>query len=156
MFQWLCPFFIIFILTIRLHSALSSLSLDHLRRYTDTLFLMLFFLFLAFMLRTPSTSTPLPDAFATNSSSLDVDPLSICQCPPISQRSVWDIFWSCISTTFLVTWFSVHPNIPSPGEPWRWIYWRRVKAVIWALLAQELMIAWAWRQRLGAKKVMKL
>ena len=27
-------------------------------------------------------------------------------------RTVWDILWSCLATTFAVTWVSVHPNVP--------------------------------------------
>ncbi|KIJ47392.1 hypothetical protein M422DRAFT_248780 [Sphaerobolus stellatus SS14] len=70
-----------------------------------------------------------------------------------NQRSVWDIFWSCVDTTFVVTWLSVHPNIPSPGEKWWWVTWRRMKAMFWALMFPEGMILWAARQYHGVREI---
>ncbi|TFK34894.1 hypothetical protein BDQ12DRAFT_656310 [Crucibulum laeve] len=70
-----------------------------------------------------------------------------CQCPdPPEQRSLWDIVWSCVATTFLCTWVTVHPNVPAPNEDWWWIAWRRFKAMYWSLAAPELTIVWAMQQ----------
>ena len=73
--------------------------------------------------------------------------------PPDSHRSLWNIIWSCLVTTFTCTWLSVHPNIPAPKEPWYPIVWRRIKAMFWALVAPELVIMWAMRQRKGAQRL---
>ncbi|GJJ09189.1 hypothetical protein Clacol_003411 [Clathrus columnatus] len=67
-----------------------------------------------------------------------------------SQRSTLDILWSCLATTFAVTWLSVHPNIPTPGEKIWWITWRRFKLMVWAFVAPEFIVLWAWRQRRAA------
>ncbi|KIJ47399.1 hypothetical protein M422DRAFT_84708, partial [Sphaerobolus stellatus SS14] len=79
-----------------------------------------------------------------------------CACPSSgNQRSVWDIVWSCATTTFAVTWVSVHPNIPSPGEEWWWVRWRRIKAMFWTLVSPDVMVVWAWHQYTGAKTITK-
>ena len=115
---------------------------------------MLLVFFLSTVIRNFSSASLIPDAtFTSGQNSTTIDSAN-CQYPSTSQRSTWGILWSCLSTTFLVTWVSVHPNIPSPGEKWWWIYWRRVKAVFWALIAPELVILWAWRQRRGARLIM--
>lgn len=69
-------------------------------------------------------------------------------------RTVWDIVWSCLSTTFISTWVAVHPNVPSQdASPW-FLTMRRIKLMIWAFLTPELNLWWALRQRMSAKKVM--
>ncbi|GJJ09187.1 hypothetical protein Clacol_003409 [Clathrus columnatus] len=78
---------------------------------------------------------------------------NIVQADINSQRSTLDILWSCLATTFAVTWLSVHPNIPSPGEKVWWIIWRRFKLMFWALVAPEFVILWAWRQRRAAHRI---
>jgi len=34
----------------------------------------------------------------------------------IQTRTIWNIIWSCLSTIFLCTWVSLHPNISSTSE----------------------------------------
>ncbi|TFK34937.1 hypothetical protein BDQ12DRAFT_569009, partial [Crucibulum laeve] len=65
-----------------------------------------------------------------------------CVCS-MDQRTVWDIIWSCLATTFLCTWVTVHPNVPAPDEEWWWIAWTRLKLMFWALVAPELIFLWA-------------
>ena len=67
-----------------------------------------------------------------------------------SDRSVWDILWSCLATTFAVTWVSVHPNVPMVGEGDWSILRRRVFLMILALIAPEIMVMWAFKQWRGA------
>ena len=55
-------------------------------------------------------------------------------------RTVWDILWSCLATTFAVTWVSVHPNVPFLEETNWMILKRRVFLMVLALLAPEVMI----------------
>ena len=62
-------------------------------------------------------------------------------------RSLGDIIKSCVVTVLLCTWFSAHPNIPSPDEKWPRIASRRVKIMLVTLVAPEAIIIWAWKQR---------
>ena len=72
-------------------------------------------------------------------------------CP--EHRSIADIFWSCLATTFLCTWVTVHPNVPPQGEPLLVSTLRRLHIMIWALLCPEIVLAWAARQWIAAKKI---
>ena len=65
-------------------------------------------------------------------------------------RTVWDILWSCLATTFAVTWVSVHPNVPFLEETSWMVLKRRVFLMVLALLAPEVMIMWAFKQWRGA------
>ncbi|KAF8998976.1 hypothetical protein BDQ17DRAFT_1247126 [Cyathus striatus] len=73
-----------------------------------------------------------------------------------NQRTVLDIVWSCLSTLFLCTWASIHPNAPDPAEEdWKAI-WRRFKIMYASLMAPELALTWAVRQFLGARKIFRM
>jgi hypothetical protein len=85
---------------------------------------------------------------------------------PVQTRSLSNIIWSCLSTIFLCTWVSLHPNISStpkrPGLGW---FERRIQnplvefltyklpLFLWALLVPEYILAWAIRQYIMAGKV---
>jgi len=56
-------------------------------------------------------------------------------------------------TILLCTWVSVHPNIPGPDERWPRVAIRRVGLMLATLVVPEAIIAWAWRQRLAARKL---
>lgn len=70
-------------------------------------------------------------------------------------RSLWDILWSCLATTFACTWVSVHPNIPflreTKASTTRW----RVYLMLVSLIAPEIMILWAFKQLQGALVIMR-
>lgn len=70
-------------------------------------------------------------------------------------RSLWDILWSCLATTFACTWVSVHPNIPFLREgrasTRRW----RLYLMLLCLIAPEIMILWAFKQLQGALVIME-
>ena len=68
-------------------------------------------------------------------------------------RSTPEIIWTCLATTFICTWVSVHPNAPSLEEPGYVIFRRRVFLMSIALLAPELMVLWAFKQWKGAKMI---
>jgi hypothetical protein len=85
---------------------------------------------------------------------------------PIQTRSLWNIIWSCLSTIFLCTWVSLHPNIsstpkkPGSGRFEKWIRNSSIKFLtyklplfLWALLVPEYIFAWAIRQYIMAGKV---
>ena len=67
------------------------------------------------------------------------------------KRSLYKIVWSCVLTTIICAWVSVHPNVPQSG------YWkglsRRVKMMIWTIIAPELILAWAVRQWFAAWEI---
>ena len=65
-------------------------------------------------------------------------------------RTVWDILWSCLATTFAVTWVSVHPNVPFLEETSWMVLKRRLFLKVLALLAPEVMVMWAFKQWRGA------
>jgi hypothetical protein len=85
----------------------------------------------------------------------------------IQTRTVWNIIWSCLSTIFICTWGSLHPNISStPDEPgMRWrdklrkslveLLRYKLPLFIWALLVPEYILAWAIRQYLTAGEIRK-
>ncbi|KAF9471915.1 hypothetical protein BDN70DRAFT_998426 [Pholiota conissans] len=96
-------------------------------------------------------------------------PIAICASSELSQslalssdeasqhdtRTVWNIFWSCISTIIACCWIAVHPNMLEPNAG----LWRstthRLSHMTWMIIAPELMICWAIRQWLGARNLKK-
>ena len=73
-----------------------------------------------------------------------------------SGRTVWDILWSCLATTFAVTWVSVHPNVSFCEETNRMVLKRRMFLMMLALLAPEVMIMWAFKQWRGAVMIKEI
>ncbi|KAF9480162.1 hypothetical protein BDN70DRAFT_640829 [Pholiota conissans] len=84
-------------------------------------------------------------------SSSDTSTTPGCVCP--NTRSVWDIIWSCAATVFACSWVSVHPNIPAPGKKEWEVLLMRLELMVWTIIAPEMMILWAIRQWLGARKL---
>jgi hypothetical protein len=88
-------------------------------------------------------------------------------CELIQTRTLWDIVWSCVSTIFLCTWGSLHPNISStPDEPGMGRRDKLRKSLVdlltyklplffWALLVPEYILAWAIRQYIMAGEIQK-
>ncbi|KIM28243.1 hypothetical protein M408DRAFT_70043 [Serendipita vermifera MAFF 305830] len=85
-----------------------------------------------------------------------------------SQRSIWSIVWSCLSTIFLCTWVAVHPNVHFRSEKrnqrwlekWLWdplheLITYKVPLFLWALLVPEYILAWAARQYVQAGVISK-
>ncbi|KIM19873.1 hypothetical protein M408DRAFT_311583 [Serendipita vermifera MAFF 305830] len=85
-----------------------------------------------------------------------------------SQRSIWSIAWSCLSTIFLCTWVAVHPNIhfrlekqdQKWYEQWLWeplheFFTHKLLLFLWALLVPEYILAWAVRQYVQAGVISK-
>lgn len=114
---------------------------------------MLFVVVIAFLVRRYGTQA-VPIVIPTPTASiieLDVSVFSR-ENPSNGQhsRTVLDIFWSCLATTFACTWVSVHPNIPFKGEgKWK-LLWRRIFLMFFSILAPEFMIMWAFKQWRGA------
>lgn len=84
-------------------------------------------------------------------------------------RTVWDILWSCLSTIFLCTWISMHPNLAFRPEKrdmgwwsqgWLWNTSRGILEYecvlfLWTLLVPEYTLAWAIRQYVRASQIQK-
>ncbi|PBK80300.1 hypothetical protein ARMGADRAFT_1040187 [Armillaria gallica] len=73
------------------------------------------------------------------------------------RRTLLNIVWSCLATIFACTWLAVHPNVPgrnitSKGEISCAIERAEIMAV--AILAPEVIVAWAAEQLTVAWKLM--
>ena len=100
-------------------------------------------------------ATPLTNLLAESSSNATVLTTSASICPA-DQRSIWDILWSCLATIFACSWVSIHPNIPGPNESGFRIFLHRLELVFWAAVSPELILAWAFRQWFGARRLEKI
>jgi len=67
------------------------------------------------------------------------------------KRSLYKIVWSCVLTTIICAWMSVHPNVPPSGY-WKGL-WGQVKMMIWTIIAPELILAWVVRQWFAAWEI---
>ncbi|KAG2111471.1 hypothetical protein DEU56DRAFT_920002 [Suillus clintonianus] len=77
------------------------------------------------------------------------------EAPSFTNRTLWNIISSSVLTIFACTYSSIHPNIPSPKDSPFCILRRRLVIMIVALIAPELVVVWAMRQWLSARKVTK-
>ncbi|KAJ7700388.1 hypothetical protein B0H17DRAFT_1128804 [Mycena rosella] len=63
-----------------------------------------------------------------------------------SCRKLFDITWGCLTTIFACTWLSMHPNVP-PSDQRRLAHlWRRLRMMLIAAIAPELIVGFAARQ----------
>ncbi|KAJ7130453.1 hypothetical protein C8R44DRAFT_978510 [Mycena epipterygia] len=72
-----------------------------------------------------------------------------------SCRRLFDIIWGCLTTIFACTWVSVHPNVPPPDQSRLALFWRRLKLMLIAVIAPELMVGFAARQCFAARRFSK-
>ncbi|KAJ7811850.1 hypothetical protein B0H13DRAFT_2472202 [Mycena leptocephala] len=70
-------------------------------------------------------------------------------------RKLFDIIWGCLATIFACTWVSVHPNVPAPNQSQLVLFWRRLKMMLIAVIAPELMVGFAARQFIAARSLSK-
>ncbi|KAJ6533648.1 hypothetical protein B0H19DRAFT_1272285 [Mycena capillaripes] len=68
-----------------------------------------------------------------------------------SCRKLFDIVWGCLATIFAATWISVHPNVPPPKQSWLALFWRKLRMMLVAIIAPELMVGFAARQFFTAR-----
>lgn len=68
-------------------------------------------------------------------------------------RTMLDILWSCLVTIFACTWLAIHPNIPDPDLSWWAATGARFEITFYALMAPEVIIMWAMRQRVMASRI---
>jgi hypothetical protein len=72
-----------------------------------------------------------------------------------SGRGTWNLLYSCGFTLVLCVWTSIHLNVPPPHES-AWLAWRRkMKWVVIALFAPEVVVLTAFQQWLTATCFLK-
>ncbi|KAJ7620321.1 hypothetical protein FB45DRAFT_839551 [Roridomyces roridus] len=70
-------------------------------------------------------------------------------------RTLLSVIWGCLATIFACTWVSVHPNVPAPNQSALTLFLRRLKLMLIALIAPEIVVGFAARQFLAAQKLSK-
>jgi hypothetical protein len=94
---------------------------------------------------------PITETLSNASATLSFEPST---CNDLHEcRTLWNIVWSSLITVFACIWLSVHPNIPAPDDSWGKKVARRVCTMVLALLAPELIVGWAMRQRIQASRI---
>ena len=71
----------------------------------------------------------------------------------LTNRSEWNIIWSCFATIFACSWVAIHPNIPAPSDSPMRIFARRLMIMGCMLIAPEIVIIWAGRQWYAAREI---
>ena len=110
---------------------------------------MLFLLFVYYLVQGAFIdANPIPSIYNRSLTENHCTDLSHC-------RTIWDIIWSCLTTVFLCTWVSVHPNVPCPKKqnPVVSFAEHRIPLFICALLVPEYVLGWAIRQRGRAQEI---
>ncbi|KAF8660448.1 hypothetical protein AX16_001628 [Volvariella volvacea WC 439] len=79
--------------------------------------------------------------------------LTASQCDPTRTRTIYDILYSCIGVILLCTYISIHHNIPDQNDSWAKVTWIKIRTTLYALLAPEVVIMWAIRQRIMAGRI---
>ncbi|KAG2051791.1 hypothetical protein BDR06DRAFT_573822 [Suillus hirtellus] len=76
------------------------------------------------------------------------------EAPSFTTRTLGTIIFSSVLTLFACIYSAIHPNISSPKESGHhYIIWRQLSMTIMALIAPELIVAWAMRQWFSAHQV---
>ncbi|KAG1732791.1 hypothetical protein EDB19DRAFT_2026903 [Suillus lakei] len=81
--------------------------------------------------------------------------LDASESPSCNTRTLWSILLSCGSTLFACTWTAIHPNITGIDDGVIAITFRRLYLMVIALIAPEIMTAWAGWQFLRARQAAK-
>ncbi|KAF7370044.1 hypothetical protein MSAN_00634400 [Mycena sanguinolenta] len=87
--------------------------------------------------RAASLLYPLDTRTTTNS----CDDINSC-------RTLFSVLWGCLATVFACTWVSVHPNVPPPNQSALQLFLRKLMMMLVAIIAPEIMVGFAFRQRL--------
>ncbi|KAK3323253.1 hypothetical protein B0T19DRAFT_401590 [Cercophora scortea] len=68
-------------------------------------------------------------------------------------RGTFGILKSCILTLLLCVYTAIHLNIPATNDTKRWLYLRKAKWLVLAMLAPEIVVYIAWCQRQRVKEL---
>ncbi|KAJ7890845.1 hypothetical protein B0H14DRAFT_3700399 [Mycena olivaceomarginata] len=66
-------------------------------------------------------------------------------------RTLFSIVLGCLTTIFVCTWVSIHPNVPPPNQGRIALLARRLRLMLVGIIAPELMVGFAARQFWGAR-----
>ncbi|KAF7337373.1 hypothetical protein MSAN_02263300 [Mycena sanguinolenta] len=86
-----------------------------------------------------------PQAPQARTSSDSCDDINSC-------RTLFDIVWGCLATIFACTWVSVHPNVPPPNQSSVQFFWLKLKMMLIAIVAPEIMVGFAARQFFASRE----
>ncbi|KAJ7811848.1 hypothetical protein B0H13DRAFT_2472195 [Mycena leptocephala] len=103
---------------------------------------------LVHLLSRNGSAAPVPHTLNNRSWPDSCDDINNC-------RKLFDIIWGCLATIFACTWVSVHPNVPAPNQSRLALFWRRLKMMIIAIIAPEIMVGFAARQFFAARLLSK-
>ncbi|KAF8641281.1 hypothetical protein AX16_010060 [Volvariella volvacea WC 439] len=81
--------------------------------------------------------------------------ITASRCDPTRTRTIFDILYSCIGVILLCTYISIHHNIPDQEDSWAKVTWSKLRTTLYALIAPEMVIMWAIRQRVMAAKIVE-
>jgi hypothetical protein len=109
---------------------------------------MLLFLILVHLLSRNGSAAPVPYTLNDRSAADSCNDINNC-------RKLFDIVWGCLATIFACTWVSVHPNVPAPNQSRLALFWQRLKMMLIAVIAPELMVGFAARQFIAARSLSK-
>lgn len=87
-----------------------------------------------------TVAAPIPNAI-DGLNPRDLDPSDALD--PCSARTVPEVLWSCLA---IMTWVSVHTNVPLLDETDYSVIKRRVFLMLLALIAPELLLLWVLKQ----------
>ncbi|KAJ7035121.1 hypothetical protein C8F04DRAFT_1099121 [Mycena alexandri] len=70
-------------------------------------------------------------------------------------RTLFDIIWGCLATVFACTWVAVHQNVPPPDLGRLSLQLRKLKMMLFTVIAPELVVCLAARQFFDARYIAK-
>ncbi|KAF2035351.1 hypothetical protein EK21DRAFT_13858, partial [Setomelanomma holmii] len=68
-------------------------------------------------------------------------------------RGTIGLLWSCFATMFLCIWNAIHLNVPAPSDYEMRIFGRRIRYVLWCLLAPEYFASMALNQFVEVRRL---
>ncbi|KAF8657422.1 hypothetical protein AX16_002219 [Volvariella volvacea WC 439] len=114
-------------------------------------------LFLAIFARSLASPVPvtIPGSSIPSPVCIVAAAITASKCDPARNRTLFDILYSCIGVILLCTYISMHHNIPDQNDSWRKVMWMKIRTTLYALIAPEMVIMWAIRQRIMAGKIVQ-
>src|ERR1700761_1464759 len=70
-------------------------------------------------------------------------------------RTLFSILSSCFSVIFICVWVAIHPNVPNAKHSSYRVLFDKFSITFLALLAPELMVIWALRQWVSARRILQ-
>ncbi|EIW80231.1 hypothetical protein CONPUDRAFT_19119, partial [Coniophora puteana RWD-64-598 SS2] len=64
----------------------------------------------------------------------------------LEHYTLWNIISSSGLTIIACVYTAIHPNVPSPYEPWYLVSFHRLVTIVFGLISPELVAIWAMRQ----------